>query len=436
MSRFRRSVLKNLVVFGLLTLFVGNGPARSAPPPGPPPPPPPKPVVNPPAPTPPPAPIAPAPAPAPAPPAAPPVGGPLRGLSASELARWNLGKNAFQQPATPPVGLGPVFTENACSKCHNAGALGGAGVRLVTHFGRITNGVFDPMVAFGGPQVQDRGIGVFNGVNFQGEVVPPQASIVARRRTIPMFGLGLVDAVPDETLIALAQFQHANLPATAGRPNLVIDPVTGQTRVGRFGWKAQEPTLLAFTADASVNEMGITTPVFPFENAPQGNTALLAANPARSNPNDLNDSVIQAEADFATFTAPPPRGPVGATQQAGATLFSQIHCDACHTPTLETGASLTLPLNFVTFNPFSDYLLHNMGPLGDGIAQSGATGTEMRTAPLWGLRFQPSYLHDGRASTLDQAIRAHDGQGKGANLSYQALSSTQRAQLIAFLNSL
>jgi hypothetical protein len=121
------------------------------------------------------------------PPPPPPAGAPIQGIGQNEFARWNIGKSAFLQPANPPGGLGPVFTEDSCAKCHNAPAPGGSGPRLVTRFGRIVNGQYDQMTAFGGPQVQDKGIGRFNGVNFVGEVVPPQATIVARRRTIPLF---------------------------------------------------------------------------------------------------------------------------------------------------------------------------------------------------------------------------------------------------------
>ena len=342
----------------------------------------------------------------------------------------------FTQPVNPPGGLGPVFTENACVKCHNAPAPGGSGNRLVTHFGRTVGGQFDPMVEFGGPQVQDHGIGLFNGVNFVGEVVPPQATIVAKRRTIPLFGLGLVDAVPDEVFGTIAQHEAAASPLTAGKPSVVVDPVTGESTLGKFGWKAQEPTLFAFSADASVNELGVTTPVFPHENCPQGNCALLAANPARTNPNRLDTTLIQQQTDFVAFLAPPPRGPVGPNEQAGAVLFTQIGCNNCHMPTLQTGLNTVAALNEVTFSPNSDFQLHDMGSLGDGITENQAGPTQMRTAPLWGLRFQPTLLHDGRAHTADQAIRAHDGQGKPSRDHYLNLSAPQQAQLIDFLNSL
>lgn len=364
------------------------------------------------------------------------MGGPLAGLSAADLLRFSVGRATFAEPETPFTGLGPVFTENACVACHNAVAPGGAGPRLVTHFGRIVGGQFDPMVAFGGPQVQNRGIGRFNGVNFVGEVVPPQATIVTQHRTIPLYGLGLVDAVPDAVFVALAEHEATVNPATAGRVSPVVDPATGQQRVGKFGWKAQEPSLFAFSGDAYVNELGITTPLFPNENCPQGNCAILAAAPDRSEPNDANNSEVQQVADFVTRLAPPPRGPVGANEQAGAAIFQAIGCTDCHTPQLQTGLSTVPALSGQVFAPYSDFLLHNMGSLGDGIVQNTAGQAEMRTAPLWGLRFQPSLLHDGRARDADEAALAHDGQALAARNRYATLGSSQKAQILAFLNSL
>lgn len=347
-----------------------------------------------------------------------------------------MGQGAFLQPATPPGGLGPVFTEGACAKCHGTPAPGGSGLRLVTRIGAIVNGQFNPLTEYGGPSIQNNGIGVFNGVNFVGEVVPRQATIVAQRRTVPLFGLGLVDAVPDATFVALAQAELHGSPLTAGTPSFVTDPVTGELRVGKFGWKAQEPSVLAFAADASVNELGVTSPIFPTENCPQGNCALLAANPARTNPNDPAGQFVQTTANFITLTAPPPRGTVGPNQQAGATIFATIGCAACHVPSLVTGPNTIAVFNEVTFSPYSDFLLHDMGSLGDGIVQNQAGPSQMRTAPLWGVRFEQTYLHDGRATTLDQAIRAHAGQGLGARNNYVSLSTAQQTQLIDFLNSL
>jgi CxxC motif-containing protein (DUF1111 family) len=159
------------------------------------------------------------------------------------------------------------------------------------------------------------------------------------------------------------------------------------------------------------------------------------ANPALSNPNDSVMSVQQF-ADFMTMLAPP--SPLAMTSPAprGAAVFSMIGCADCHVPALQTGPSPITALNNVTFFPFSDFLLHDMGSLGDGIVQSGAAATEMRTAPLWGVRLLSAFLHDGRASSLSAAIMAHDGQAKGARDQFANLNLRDRAALIAFLNTL
>ena len=368
---------------------------------------------------------------------------PLAGLSPSDLATFQTGRRAFLQPANVPGGLGPVFTENACAVCHGGpNAAGASGDKLVTRFGRIVNGAYDDMVAFGGPQVQNHGIGRFNGVNFVGEVVPRQATIVAQRRTIPVFGMGLIDNVSDDALHTLAAQQRANNPATAGRVSTVVDPVSGLNRVGKFGWKAQEASLFDFAADALVNELGVTTPVFPNENCPQGNCSLLRVNPARNQPNDLDNATVQQLTAFMALLAPAPTpiggpgGPGDPKVRAGQLVFLALGCAQCHQPTLRTGPNAVAALHDVTFAPYSDFLLHDMGALGDGIVQNSAGPREMRTAPLWGLHFERSFLHDGRATNPADAITAHDGQGRASRDQFNRLSPPQKDQLMAFLNSL
>ena len=366
------SFVSSLVLLScaMVETSIGQAPPRQ-PPPGTPPP------------QPGPAPAPPAP-PAPTPPAPAGPGQPLARLTPQELGRWQAGRGTFQQEATPLAGLGPVFNENSCVRCHGGPAPGGSGPQLVTRFGRTINGQFDPMVEFGGPAIQSRGIGLFRGVNFVGEVVPRQATIVARRRTTPLFGLGLVDGIPDSTLMNLAVAQHEHFPALAGLPGMIHDPSTGEERVGRFGWKSQQATLFSFTADALVNEMGITTPVFSTDNCPQGNCATLSADPARTHPNAPTTATIQQLTDFMSLNAPPPPGPVSTAAVAGQIVFGTIGCAVCHQPTFQTGTNPVGALNGVTFTPYSDFLLHDMGSLGDGIVQGSANGSQMRTAPLWG----------------------------------------------------
>jgi CxxC motif-containing protein (DUF1111 family) len=359
----------------------------------------------------------------------------LPGLTPDLLARFRAGKAAFDRQFDPPGGLGPVFNDTACTNCHNQGGDGGGSDTLETRYGRVTNGVFDQLLQFDGQLLHSKGIGLFNGVDFVGEVVPSVANVVAQRRTTPLFGLGLVDAVLDEDLQAIAQFQQAFTPGTAGRANVVIDVFSGLPRVGRFGWKCQIGTVLTFSGNAFLNEMGITTPFFPTENPPGGNKALLAANPARSNPNDSTETVMQLN-DHTTFLAPPPRKHPTRKSEIGDVLFNAIGCADCHVPAMQTGPNPIPALDGVFFFPYSDFLLHDMGALGDGIVQSGASGVEMRTAPLWGARVRTSFLHDGRARTLGDAILAHQGQGQAARDFFANLDAAEQEAIIEFINSL
>jgi len=290
------------------------------------------------------------------------------------------------------------------------------------------------MTAAGGSLIQDHAIGLANGVTFVPEVVPTDATIVAGRRTTPLFGLGLVDAVRDRTYRALAAAERWYTPGTAGRVSLVTNIATGQPAVGKFGWKAQVPSLFVFAADAYLNEMGVTNPLFPNENCPQGDCALLAANPRP----DLNDdgTDVREFADFMTFLAPPPSGARQRSVAGGAILFAGIGCASCHTPALQTGRSVVAALDRKTFFPFSDFLLHDMGTLGDGIAQGDAGQREMRTAPLWGLNKVTKFLHDGRTTSVAAAILAHDGQGAHAAHRFSALRADQQQRLLDFLNVL
>lgn len=367
------------------------------------------------------------------------LGAPLIGLSAPQLAAFNAGRNDFVANETPASGLGPIFNDSSCVRCHQnpfAGGTNGAPNTAVTRFGRITNGVFDPMANLGGSLLQARSIHPA-----AMEFVPAAATIRATRITTPVFGAGLIDAIPDATIQALAATPKAD--GVKGRAASVIDVVSGLPRIGRFGWKAQQASLLAFSGDAYLNELGITNRFFPLENAPNGNIALL---------NQYNNQVtivgLQAPADamgmtkvdrvtsFMRFLAPPPIQPLSASAMAGQPLFQQVGCALCHTPTLQTGPNPVIALSNQIVRLYSDLLLHNMGTLNDGIAQGNAGGNEMKTAPLWGLKARPSWLHDGRAKSIDAAIRAHDGEASIARGRYQALSTAQRQQLLDFLNAL
>jgi CxxC motif-containing protein (DUF1111 family) len=363
-------------------------------------------------------------------------GDPLPGLTADELALFEEGKTQFQVAEEFAEGVGPVFNEASCVACHLDPAIGGSNGRLETRFGRRNaDGSFDALVSEGGSLLQDHGIGEVAGFFFGPEVVPADANVVAQRRATPLFGLGLVDATPDGAILSIARKQARLTPETAGMVAMVPNVFTGGTGVGKFGWKNSNPTLLQFSADAYLNEMGITSPMFPDENCPQGRCGELAYNPV-AGLNDADGADVFAFANFMTFLAPPPRGPGSERARAGERVFTDIGCAVCHLPTLVTGRNPIEALDQVVYHPYSDFLLHDMGSLGDGIVQAAAGARQMRTAPLWGMRVATGLLHDGRATTAVEAILAHDGQGRRARSRFTALGDKDREALLAFLDSL
>ncbi len=363
-------------------------------------------------------------------------GGPqaVPGLTIAQQQAFTEGLRTFNKDYTVAEGLGPVFNDEACADCHRGG---GDSNRTVTRFGRIASRGFDALEVLGGSLVQARGIGMVvtaDGTHdFRGETVPADATVQARRKSQSLLGLGFVNAVPDEMFWTIADEQQAADPSTAGRPQLLFDPTTGGEVVGRFGWKAQVPTLRAFAGDALLNEMGITSPGFRDEICPQGECLALGFNPAPA----LNDDGRDAEAitDFMTMLAPATAGRDDAETARGVTVFQQTGCAACHRPTLRTGPSAVRALDQAVFHPYSDFLLHDMGSLGDGITQGVAGGREMRTAPLWGVQRQTRFLHDGSADSIEEAITRHDGQGRASRDRFTALSESDRNALLAFVRT-
>jgi len=364
----------------------------------------------------------------------PQFGDPLPGLTTDQLAAFAAGKAEFQNVETVESGLGPIFNNVSCVACHSRPVTGGSSPIDVTRFGRTTNGVFDPLENEGGSLLQQ--FAIDPAVQ---EVIPADANVIAHRQTTPLFGLGLLEAIPDAAIKANAA--RPSIDGVHGRAASITDVVSGQIRIGRFGWKAQQATLLAFAGDAYRNEMGITNRFFPTENAPNGNTALLARFDTTADPEDQVDpatgrSDIDAAADYMRLLAPPPQAPLSPSATAGKTVFQQVGCAVCHTPMMVTGPSPIAALSNKQVWLYSDLLLHDMGGLGDGIAQADASTTEMRTAPLWGLRASGPYLHDGRAPTVDAAIRQHDGEARMSRDRYEKLSPQVRQQLLDFLNTL
>jgi len=370
------------------------------------------------------------------------MGDPVIGLTAAELARFEIGKAQFSRVFNPGQGLGPVFNHNSCAQCHNDGASGGAGSTAVIRFGTLDKGGFDPLETLGGSLLQSQAISPECV-----EVVPPEANITALRITPPVFGAGLVEAVSDAAILDGFTNPPLGVQGFAHMVGALEDPQGSPLRVGRFGWKAQVATVLTFSADATLNEMGITNRFLTQDNAPNGDSGLLTLCDSVADPEDGPDGqgvhFIDRVTDFQRFLAPPPQTPKSG--MTGESLLSGIGCTSCHRPQFVTGQAPQTALTNRTIQPYSDFLLHNMGTLSDGIGQGDAPGTHMRTAPLWGLRVRDPLLHDGSvaggtfAERIHQVVMAHNAPGSSAGSAaagFAALTVAEQNALISFLDSL
>jgi CxxC motif-containing protein (DUF1111 family) len=364
-------------------------------------------------------------------------GDPLPGISAGDFAEFRLGLEDFLEVETADEGLGPAYNGTSCGVCHNIPAVGGFGtIAEVRAVGRDADGGFYPLYESGETLHQ-----LFSVPTHGCQVsLPADAAVIARRIPIPLFGAGLVEAIPDDALVALEDPADANGDGISGRAARIVDVATGHQRIGRFGWKAQHATLLAFGADAYRNEMGITNDLFPLELA-SGVTAdrMRLCDPV-PDPEDRRDPRtnrrgIDNFASFMRFLAPVGRLTSDAAARSGEQVFNAIGCAACHVPLLVTGPDGNHLFDNQAVSLFSDLLLHDLGT-GDGIAQGAALPSEMRTPALWGLRFRRPLLHDGSAATIEDAILRHAGEAARARLGFTQLSDANRAALLAFLKSL
>ncbi len=377
-------------------------------------------------------------------------------------------------------GLGPLYNAQSCRECHQNPTSGGVTQITELRVGhRGTNGQFEnpsipindgKTVITGRTLVNDRAIcpsGAFPDIQLQ-ERVPDTENIRTTRTSLNLFGDGFVEAVPDQTLLDIAKDQcrstHRRICGQALYVPIVEAP--GKTGVGRFGWKDQHASLLSFAGDAYLNEMGITSRLFPDEVTLLCNTV--------SEPNNTPGSDGLEDIDhFARFIratkAPPLDAGLAQTVEAqeGSKLFDKIGCNTCHVRTLVTapvgtainGGALTVPeaLGNKEFHPFGDFLLHNVGT-GDGIAVAmeehyGKAGTKqawmkfsyqdlqtaankVRTAPLWGVRTHSRLMHDGKSLTLTDAIERHKGEADKVRQKFRRLKPKQKEDLLTFLRSL
>ncbi len=364
-------------------------------------------------------------------------GDPLPGLTPVEFEEFRLGLDDFLEVESAEEGLGPAFNGTSCAVCHNLPAIGGSGiVAEVRAARRMPDGQIQTVDSSGETVIQLFSIPTHNCQ----PAIPADYNVVARRLPIPLFGAGLVEAIGDDTLLNLEDPLDRNRDGISGRVSVVTDLASGNRRVGRFGWKGQQATLLTFGAEAYRTEMGITNDVFPTELGLGLSPSQMTLCDPIPEPEDIPDPRTRRRgidnfASFMQFLSPLPRGPIDETVRAGEVVFNAVGCAVCHIPTLVTSPSTNPLFNRRPVPLFSDLLLHDIGT-GDGIRQGIAEPDEIRTPALWGLRFRRPLLHDGSAATIEDAIARHDREAALARQGVLTLSDAGRAALLAFLKSL
>lgn len=411
------------------------------------------------------------------------AGGPVVGLKPQQLRKFYETKVIFQKDFTPEEGLGPLFNGTSCFECHGQPTINGAEGRDVVSTGVVRIGKrfpnspkakkpleevittlgqddVDILLMQGGPALQRKSITSEFKTKYPPECqievgrVPPGAELISLRHAGPLLGFGMIESIPDRDIVANSFNQLREHPDMAGRAVSHIDPLTYRSRVGRFGWKCQNPTLLIFSMEAMNVEMGITTFFQENEKSATG-ISDFPKSIYKFLPGEPNDTgkVLTALTYHQFLLAPPPRAAITEQAKAGEKVFDKAMCSVCHIPQMYTGEQVFVvdpdspvpKLNYIEIESmerqpvraYSDFLLHNMGnKLADGLPQMGAKGGEWRTTPLWGLHLKRFFLHDGRTTDLNEAIMAHGGQATRSIDAYKELSREDKENLMAFLKSL
>ncbi|MGH9949819.1 MAG: di-heme oxidoredictase family protein, partial [Pyrinomonadaceae bacterium] len=342
---------------------------------------------------------------------------------------FNDNRFIFEEVEVIADGLGPTYNGQSCRECHQNVVTGGASQIAEHRTGRLNGDIF--FESLGGSLVHSRAThpDIVERVNFED-------GVRTFRLSTNLLGTGFVEAISNQTLIAIRNNQPGVL-----RGTILVVPVleaNGQARIGRFGWKSQHASLESFSADAYLNEMGITSPFFPEENTSSGEFVGFGTiyDPVPEPEDDGDD--VEAFANFMRATKAPSRGPITNQVNAGELLFNQVGCAVCHTSSITTappgtrinGGALIVreALGNKIIHPYSDFLLHDIGT-GDGIPflptpEFASTANQIRTAPLWALRTRNRLMHDGLSFTLQEAIERHQGQATIITNRYNTLSNT------------
>jgi CxxC motif-containing protein (DUF1111 family) len=370
---------------------------------------------------------------------------PIDGLTNEQRGIFSRGDEAFGEVFTFQTGLGPVFNQAACERCHVGDGRGHPSVNL-KRFGRnLGDGQFDRLVEYGGPQLQERSL-----PGYPAESIPALANAISERGGPIVVGLGLIEAIPDSTILLNADPDDVNADGISGRPNLIDAPgflglgpgPYGGKHLGRFGRKAGAINLLQQTATAYQQDIGITSDYIPVEN----HNPLAGGTGGDPVPDPEVSAATVNDVVFYLQTLRPPLRRDGSNPEVvrGEQLFSQIKCASCHLPSMASGLHPIAALSNRTVDLYSDLLLHDMGPdLADNFIEGDADGSEWRTTPLWGLGIietvlggTPFYLHDGRTSDLRIVIDLHKGEAAAARSAFQQLPASDQEALLKFLRSL
>jgi CxxC motif-containing protein (DUF1111 family) len=360
-----------------------------------------------------------------------------------DQATFEADRARFADVETPADGVGPVYNAASCAECHANPVVGGSSQVLELRAGHFDGMQFVPHP--GGSLIQSRA----TDASLQERILDGYEVRTFRASTSTL-GLGYVEAIDDATLVGISEAQRAS---TNGRVagEVVLVPVReapGAVRVGRFGWKCQHASLVSFAGDAYLNEMGVTTPLFPEESTSNGRP--VSAHDPLPDPDEGDDEDAETFARFMRATEAPPRDlQLAGRPEArdGERLFGQIGCAVCHVPSIQTapagtlvnGGAFAVPdaLGGKTIRPYGDFLLHDVGT-GDGVVDDGppTTRNKLRTAALWGLRTRNRYMHDGATLTVAEAIARHRGEAADAAERFARLDRRRRRSVLAFLDSL
>lgn len=369
--------------------------------------------------------------------------GNLEGLTHGQHRIFLQGAEEFDEIYNTNSGLGPIFVSNACASCH-AGDNRGHLFTTLTRFGQAdTNG--NTFLSQGGPQLQHQAM-----PGFEPEKIPSGAA--STRLVAPIVaGLGFLEAVPEQSILNLADpFDMdgdgiSGVPCYNELPSWVVPSSNSIPRGGkylcRFGRKGSTYNLFQQTVQAFNQDIGITTSYMPTnpEN-PKGGLYPVSSQTVDIEDESVNATVLYLQA----IQAPIQRNNGNSNVKKGEAVFAMIGCEKCHKKTLKTGASPLKPLDQKEFNAYTDLLLHDMGPgLDDGYTEGTAETWEWRTPPLWGLGLATQatggdyfLMHDGRARSIEEAIKLHGGEGVYSNNAYQALTKEEKDALMSFLESL